>query len=143
MPIATITAGRNAIYKQFTDTWNAQTPPVPTIFYDDKQFDLPDGDTTWAFVMVRHDGSEQATLGEVGGRRFRRRGRVVVQVRTPTGLGLSTNDVYSKVALDAFEGVETAPDQVIFRNARLQEEGTDGAWFLTNVISEFEYDEVK
>lgn len=143
MPISTITAGRDAIYGQFTTAWNAQTPPVPTLFYDDKEFDIPDGNTSWAFIMVRHTASNQATLGEVGSRRFRRRGMVTVQIRTPTGLGLSSNDIFSKIALDAFEGVETAPDQVIFRNARIQEAGNDGAWFLTNVIADFEYDEVK
>lgn len=143
MPISTIEAGRDAIYNQFETVWNAQTPPVPIVFYDDLDFELPDGDTAWVFLMVRHVASNQATLGEVGSRRFRRRGMVVVQVRTPTGLGLSTNDTFSKIALDAFEGIETAPDQVIFRNARIQEEGNDGAWFLTNVIADFEYDEVK
>ena len=143
MPIATITAGRDAIYLAFETAWNAQTPPVPTLFYDDKEFDLPDGDTPWAFMMVRHVTSTQETLGEIGGRRFRRKGLVTIQVRTPTGLGLSTNDIFSKIALDAFEGIETEPDQVIFRRARLQEVGNDGAWFLTNVMADFEYDEVK
>jgi len=143
MPIATITAGRDAIYLQFETAWNAQTPPVPILLYDDKEFDLPDGDIPWAFIMVRHVTGTQETLGEIGGRRFRRKGIVTVQVRTPTGLGLSTNDIFSKIALDAFEGIETAPDQVIFRRARLQEVGNDGAWFLTNVMADFEYDEVK
>ncbi len=96
MPVSSITEARDAIYLQFETVWNAQTPPVPTLFYDDKEFDIPDGDTPWAFLMVRHAFSDQATLGEIGNRRFRRKGTVTVQVRTPTGLGLSTNDTLVK-----------------------------------------------
>lgn len=143
MPISTFSDARDAIYLQFETVWNAQTPPVPPILYDDLNFETPDGDVAWVFLMVRHTASSQETLGETGSRRFRRRGIVIVQVRTPTGLGLSTNDIFSKIALDAFEGIETAPDEVIFRNVRLQEVGNDGAWFLSNVMADFEYDEVK
>jgi hypothetical protein len=46
------------------------------------------------------------------------------------------------VAKDAFQGVETAPDAVTFRNVRINEGGQDGSWTITSIIADFEWDEI-
>ncbi len=144
MPLASLTAARDAILTLFKVAWDAQTPPVPKLLNDDVKDDLPAGTFPWARIIVRHNTGFQATLaGETGNRRFRRLGLVTVQIFTPYGDGLDLNDALAKVAVDAFEGKSTAADEVLFRNVRSNEVGQDGNWFQTNVFAEFEYDEVK
>lgn len=144
MPISSITDARDEIISHFSTAWAAQPPPVPALFYTDVTQELPDEDT-WASIRVQHDDSDSATVGgETGNRRFRRIGTVTVEIRAlADNEGLSTADALAKVALDAFEGQKTAEDRIHFRNSRIQEVGHDGPWFQINVVSGFEYDEVK
>lgn len=142
MPIATLTAARDLILDHFTTAWNAQTPPVPLLLYDDRHRDLPANDP-YARITVRHNVMDQRTMGNTGNRRFRRFGVITVQIFALSNQGLATADVFGKVALDAFEGSSTAPDEIHFRNVRVNEVGEDGPWFQVNVIADFDYDEIK
>ena len=54
MPIATIAAARDEILLHFTTAWNAGTPPIPLLLYDDKVRDLPD-DAPYARIVVTHN----------------------------------------------------------------------------------------
>lgn len=144
MPLASIAAARDAMLTIFKTAWDGQTPPVPLVIYDDTTQEVPSGDTPWCRVTIRHNISGRATVGgEVGARRFRRVGVLTVQIFTPTGEGLSNADIFAKVALDAFEGNSTGSDAIEFRNVTVNEVGRDGPWYQTNVLTEFEYDEVK
>lgn len=144
MPISDIALARDAIISLFKTAWEAQTPPVPTLFFEDIHFDRQDTNTVWARIIVRHTTGFQATLSTgSGNRRFRRLGLVNVEIYTPPGSGLTEADKFAKVALDAFEGNSTALDAVVFRNVRVNELGQTGQWYQTNVICEFDYDEVK
>lgn len=144
MPIDTIAEARDEILTHFTTAWNAGTPPVPLLMYDDKHRDPPDN-APYARITVKHNLFTQATVGGkgTGGQRFRRFGIVTVQVFTLSGDGLTNADVLVDLALDAFEGQSTGSDRIEFRNARANEIGEDGPWFQTNVIAEFDYDRVK
>lgn len=144
MPVSSFSDARNAVMDKFTTAWNAQADP-PVLLYEDvhTEDDRPTGDSPWAWVQMRHLTGDQATLGEVGNRRFERRGLITVEIYVPAGLGLTTADDLSKVAQDAFEGQETAPDAVLFRNVRMNEVGRNGPWFQVNVLAEFDYQEVK
>ena len=145
MPISTFSEARDAILTQFKTVWDTQTPPIAKLLWQDVDDEVPSGTESWARVTVVHNQGRQATVGgETGNRRFRRFGVVTVQVFTPIDDGLTKNDELAKLANDAFEG-QTAGggDRVEFRNVRSNEIGPDGAWFQTNVIAEFEYDEVK
>ena len=147
MPINTITAARDELLLHFTNAWNAQTPPIPLLLYDDKHRDLPD-DAPYARITINHNIFKQVTLGGKisqggSGRRFRRFGIVTVQIFTVSGDGLTGGDVLAQLALDAFEGENTGSDRIEFRNARIEEVGEDGPWLQTNVIAEFLYDRVK
>ena len=143
MPFSSLTAARNAILIHFKTAWDAQTPPIPPVIYDDVAQEPPADGSVWVRVSVKHSANGQQTLGAQGNRRFGRIGIVVVQVFTPYGGGLTANDIFAKVAVDAFEGKSTAPDAVTFSNVRSNEIGQSGDWFQTNVIAEFEYDEIK
>ena len=62
---------------------------------------------------------------------------------TPAGKGLTDDYVFATVLVNAFEGVRSGTDGVSFRRSRVEEIGTRQAWFQTNFITEFEYDEIK
>lgn len=99
--------------------------------------------TPWARAVLRHATSRQATLSGVSGqRRFRRTGSLVVQIFQPSGEGLVGNPDLARIVQDAFEGAVT-PGGVIVRSVVVNEVGPDGAWFQTNVVVSFEYDEIK
>jgi hypothetical protein len=142
MPVATLVAARNLVMSHFKTLWDAQTPPVPLLIYDDRHQDLP-ANAPFARIAMRHGPMDQRTFGNTGNRRFRRFGIITVQIFALANQGLATADLYAKVALDAFEGQNTAPDEIHFRNTRVNEIGQDGPWFQINVISEFDYDELK
>lgn len=144
MPISSIVTARDEILLHFTTKWNAGTPPIPLLLYDDKHTDLPD-DAPYARVTVQHTITPQVTVGGkgTGGQRFRRFGLVTVQIFTPSGDGLTNSDVLVDLAVDAFEGENTGSDRVEFRNVRANEVDQDGPWNQNNVIAEFTYDRVK
>ena len=147
MPIATIEEGRDEILDHITTAWNAQTPPIPRLLYDDKPRDLPPNNP-YARVTVQHNTSTQTTLGGKpsqggAGRRFRRFGIVTVQVFTPFGDGLTSGDPLVDLLVDALEGEDTGSDRVEFHNVSATEVGHNGVWHQTNVTAEFRYDRVK
>jgi len=147
---ATILTARDDIIGLFRTAWLADaTSAGVALLYWDVPASVPtakdaDGNMLpWARITVRHLTGEQATLSnESGVRRWRRTGIVTVQVFTAFGTGLSTNDELSMIAARAFEGASTSSG-VWFRNVSVQEIGQDEAWFQTNVVAEFEYDEVR
>lgn len=144
MPIATIKEARNEMMDHFTTAWNAQTPPVPLLLYADKKKPVPETAIPWARIAVTHVDRDRVTIGgETGGTRFRAIGLITVEVYSVYGTGLTNNDDFVNVVIDAFEGQNTGLDRVTFRNVRNEEIGVDGPWFQTNVIAEFEYDIVK
>jgi len=147
MPVSTIAAARDEILLHFTDKWDAGTPPIPLLLYDDKKKDLPN-DAPYARITIKHNVFPQVTIGATvakggNGVRFRRFGLVTVQVFEISGDGLTASDTLVDLALDAFEGEKTGLDRIEFRNVRANEIGQDGPWFQTNIISEFTYDRVK
>jgi hypothetical protein len=147
MALLTIAEARDEILLHFTTKWNAGTPPIPLLLYDDRHRDLPT-DAPYARIIVKHNTGGQATIGATvakggNGVRFRQFGIVTAQVFTVSGDGLTASDDLVELALNAFEGEKTGLDRIEFRNARPNEIGQDGPWFQTNVIAEFEYDRLK
>jgi len=147
MPINTRAEARDELLLHFTTKWNAGTPPIPLLLYDDKHRDLPT-DAPYARITIKHNISPQVTIGASvaqggNGVRFRRFGLVTVQVFEISGDGLTGADVLVDLALDAFEGEKTGLDRIEFRNANAEEIGEDGPWYHTNVTAEFVYDRVK
>lgn len=147
MPFNNQGEARDAINALFNAAWIAQASPPPLLYDDVEPPDdgpkVPDGRTPFARIIVRHNIASQATLGEEGNRRFRRFGIVTVQIFSISGKGLTTNDQFVTIAVDAFEGKSTGADEVEFKNVTPKEIGRDGNYFQTNVIAEFEYDVIK
>ena len=93
-------------------------------------------------MLVELTNEVQKSLGEVGNRRFRVYGMVMVQVFTKYGTGQVTADLISGVVKGAFRGVNTGADAITFRNARVVDVGHSGPYLQTNVFAEFDYDEI-
>ena len=148
MPVTPFEARREIyeLLKAVTDTIADLGTASANVIWDDTRKEIPDGTDpapTWARVQVRHVTAEQATLADAtfGVRRYTNRGIVTVQLFTAGGRdGLKTADPIVTSIKGAFQGVST-PNGVWFRNVRTNEVGTDGPWFQTNILADFEYDE--
>jgi len=128
----------------FKTAWDT-TPYATRVFYDNvSNAEIPPtGRLPWARVSVRHIEGNQATLaGVIGERRFRRSGFVNISIFQPAGGGLPGSLDLPTIVRDAYEGVST-PNGAWFRNVRINEVGVDGEWFVTNVIADFSYDEIR
>lgn len=147
---ATITTARDEMLSAFIDTWGADpssssvqvlyenVPGEPPTEVDPATGKLP----PYVRVSVRHFTGGQTTLsGAVGTRTFRRDGLVTIQIFTPTGDGFVMSDTLVPIAKRAYEGKATASG-IWFRNVRNTEVGTSGAWFQTNILADFTYDEI-
>lgn len=96
----------------------------------------------WIKVEVRHVLGGQSTLsGPTGGNRTTRRGIATVKFYEGFGSGLTQTDKLARVIERAFLGKSTT-NGVWFRRVRTMEFGKDGSWFRTDVLAEFEYDDV-
>lgn len=105
----------------------------------------PPGDDPWAAIVVRHATGNQRTLtGAFGTQRYGREGVVTVSIFQRQGTGTfrdSGTDIVSSIR-DAFEGTTTAQG-VIFTNVRINEVGPSGLFYQTNVLADFDYDQIR
>lgn len=124
------------------NSWQVDWEDVPK--KDAGVFPPTDPTVTWCRPRVRHVTGGQRTLGNVSGkRRFGRLGVMTVQVFTERGTGLSNAHANAKLLSDALEKAVPDSTGVWTRNTALNEIGPDGAYYLINVTTEFNYDEVK
>jgi hypothetical protein len=121
-----------------------QSPP-PILWEGSEPGAPPDQAAGWARVTVLHATGQQATLAnDVGCRRFRRDGTIIVQCFAPRGKrGLTLAEALATVAKDAFEGKHSPNGEAWFSNATIHEVGPDKGWFQVNASIQFQYDEVK
>lgn len=140
---------RDEILGLFNAAWTANAGAVnggtvPQVAWPGVNAEVPDPEAAHVRVFLRHVDGRQVTFGQVGQRRFNRKGLVTIQVFTPnakrTGLSLAEN--LATIARDAYEGIGTASG-IWFRNVRIQEVGPDNGLYQMNVVAEFEYDELK
>lgn len=104
-----------------------------------------EGDEPWLRVYVRHNDSEQRSLGEPGCRIFTRTGMIGVDIFTPLNTGLKLPYLLGIVSKRAFEGKRGygTGSGIIFRSVRLRErDNYQKRWAHTSVQADFEYDEV-
>lgn len=98
----------------------------------------------WGKGFIRHAAGGMASLtSETGKRRYRRTGTIVIQIFSPAGEGRTRNRVIAPVARDAYEAAQSTTLGIEYRNARIEDLGEDGTWYQSNVLVDFEYDEVK
>lgn len=140
--MTTIAQAREAMYQAFVDVWDPVGGPLKSAYtFDNEQFDPPT-DASWVRMTVRHNDSDQNTLGRKGNRKFGRPGSVLIQVFTPTDTGRSV-DALADDARDIFEGNALAGTTVRFYGATVREAGKDGKWDLTIVEAPFDYEQTK
>lgn len=144
MTVSTIAQARNEMLAVLKTAWEAGTESaeLPMLYWDRAQDPPTEG--SWARATVQHSTGRQATLsGATGERRFRSTGIITVQLFTVSDDGLVLSDALVQIVKNAFAGVTTSPGGVHLRNVRPREIGHDGIWFNTNVLADFEYDEVR
>lgn len=141
--MTTVSQAREAIYQAFVDAWDPPGGPLKSAYtFDNEQFDPPTS-AAWVRLTVRHNDSDQTTLGRQGNRKFGRPGSVLVQVFLPTDTGRASADSLADDARDIFEGTSLAGTTVRFYGATVREAGKDGKWDLTIVEAPFDYEQTK
>lgn len=112
------------------------------LLWTDLPSDVPPSKAVWGRAILRHEGGGQASLANANGRRrWERVGTLFVQVFAPVGDGSKQGYRTAQVLVDAFQDIKSSP--VWYRNARLNEVGTSGAFEQINVMVNFSYDEVR
>jgi hypothetical protein len=111
--------------------------------YTDVPATPPDSNSVWARAILRHATGAQASLsGPINGAtRWNNGGTVFIQVFGPVGDGSSAAYDAAKIVADAYKGARNL--SVWFRNVRINEVGTRGAFEQINVLADFSYDEIR
>ncbi|MHA1859162.1 MAG: phage tail terminator-like protein [Candidatus Thorarchaeota archaeon] len=130
---------RNIMYQAFIDGWDPSAPAVPYCFANE-DFDAKDL-LEYVRVSVRHGQGGQWTLGQEGGRVYRRRGVAYVEVYSPVDRGLLRLDELTQAARGIFEGKNLS--QVCFNDGQILELPAEGKWARGDVSVAFTYDETK
>lgn len=138
MPYTSYADAEDAMLTQFKTAWDAQSMPVPTVIYDDTLEDPPDGGTEYARVYVRNNIARASAIGNT---RFRHWGILFVEVYTKPGDGKARNQELGMVVVHAFQGKNTGPDGVWYRDVSYREQGQDKGYFKGIVQAAFQWDE--
>lgn len=140
--MTTFAEARDDVIGLLKTVWDAGASGK-TMLYTAHPEKPPVADDAWAHCSVQHTDSQTYTLGgETGNRRFRRQGTLFVSLYAPVGDGFTSADTLAKVVADGLEGKSTT-NGVLIRSVRMQEQGVDGAFEVTNLSADFEYYEVK
>lgn len=138
----TYVEARDEMFTMVNDAWTASPISKNDLFWDAVPKDRPTDQLPWAVVYLRHATGGQRTLGGVGFREFERLGVVIVTIFVPIGNGLSESYALATVLSDAFEG-QASPGGIWFRDAAIQEIGSDGDFYQVNFTVNFTYSEIK
>ena len=132
----TFDEARDAILAVFEAAW---TPRVAV--YTDVPGDVPKAAVVWARPTIRHVIGRQGSLtGALGTIRWERKGFIWVQVFSPVGDGGKAGYDAAQVLVNAYQA---ARGSVWYRNVRMNEAGTDGAFERFDVKADFEYGDVR
>jgi len=97
--------------------------------------------SSWIRLSIRHTTASQWTLGQIGNRKFQRKGLIIGQIFTPLNIGRQLSDQLVQRFKDVFEGVNF--DAVECYTANVKEMVTEGLWFPVAVQVDFNYNELK
>lgn len=131
----------DAAFGIFSEAWADLAYPVMWPGKSNDVVDIALIKTPWVFAKIRHGDGRLITAGGFDGTGiWQRRAQVIFEVYALSGGG--TDQAYILARLIEMAFVRKNRDGVNFRGIRIQEEGTQGNWFLVNVTVDFEYDEV-
>ncbi len=129
----------DVIFGIFKDVWDLTGFDA---VYDDKPGQKPVTETVWARATVQHSTGRQSSLaGALATRRYTETGTVTVQVFAPIGAGRTECYQAAERVRDAYRDARNP--EVWFRNARIVEAGSEGAFTQINVLATFSYDQVR
>lgn len=150
--MTTYTQAVDAMFKLFNDAWSAgasaivgSVPPIRWQGVEGRDKPLPN--SYWCRVSTQNVLERQTThktgvaIGE--NRRYTSSGLLFVQLFCP----MSSADAMDKgrqlatLARDAFRG-KTTPNDVWFRNARINELPPEESFYRFNIVVEYEYDDI-
>lgn len=130
---------RTAIQRRFLVDYEGVFP----ISLDNQGFSVPKGDTPlWTRLNVTFTPGADVTLGRKTNRRFTRAGILIIQVFTAAESATLLNDQRAQEFLDVYDG-ETLTSDLWFVEGGIRTAGTDGKWYLQNVVLPFRYSEKK
>jgi hypothetical protein len=140
-----IDAAALAIVNAWNTAWTALYGDPPSIPYvlDDEQFSEPNPSSSWVRFAIRHQISNQISLGSP--MRFERRGILFVQLFTPIDQGRNALDVLVRQTIDAMEKqtIGSISDCITTIAATAREVPTTGEWAQASVTVPFYYWETK
>lgn len=118
---------------------------APEIKWQGRGGDLPFTEGQPAITWnAMHSRERQAALSDdIGNRLYEPHGLIVMQSRGAliNGNGFEVAERLAIIAKEAYRAKSTS-NCIWFRNARIQEVGSDAGWYLFNTYVEFEYNEV-
>jgi hypothetical protein len=134
----TFTEARDELSAFVLAAWNTATSSAP-LEYDNLDSQRPKTPALWGRLHIRKFQGTRASLGS--GHRFRRPGRVFVQIFAPVGTGMESLDQVSNALVEAFEDAG-AIGNIWFRDAGAREVGMDSEYSQVNVEVDFTFDRV-
>jgi hypothetical protein len=145
---ATIEQARDDLYGVVQTFWDGEVTAPVDILYEDVAGARPverssaDLVLPYARVSIRHSFGHQSGLSGGGGsRKYTNVGMLIIELWYPQGKGFGEVDLFAQLLIDALRGVSTT-NGVWTRNVRMIEIAQSGIWFQTNVLADFEYDQV-
>lgn len=131
---------RNLILQLYLDEFSGTFP----IALPNQPFEPPEPaeGIKWVQLDVRFTFGGQDTLGAVGKRKFTSGGLIIVQVRTPNGDATNTNDILAKQSLDLLDSIRLNSN-LWTSGGRVITVGTDGEWYLQNVLIDLQFEETR
>lgn len=135
----TFDEARDIILGFFKAAWDPKGFPA---VWTDVPGSAPTSETVWARATIRHATGRQASLSDdQGAKRWSRTGTVYIQVFAPVGDGSKAGYDAAQLVVDAFQAARHP--NVWFRDVRMSEAGTSGAFEQLNVLATFSYDDVR
>lgn len=113
-----------------------------TAIYTDVAGSKPTVQEPWARVTVRHALGAQASLSDENGLKvYTQTGTIFIQLFAPQGVGQVTCRDLAQPLLVAYS--KNGGGSVWYRNQRMKEIGSDGAFDNSNVLIDFTYDDLR
>lgn len=123
------------------DAWGGAGYATNNIRWKDVAGDVPTEDFIWCRVTIKHSESPQTSFGDdtSNAKRYSNEGTVFVQCFAPVGSGMEAARTIAEIVVKGYRNSRHA--DVWFRNARMKEVGTSGAFEQINVLTDFTYDD--
>lgn len=112
-------------------------------------FELPNekGNTpasgSWIRFTVFEDDSEQTTLGQIGNRKFKRAGMILINIFTIMNIGVKESNTLADELRAIFEGVSFGGVRCYNAVARDIGDSDQGSWYQVNLEIDYDYDQIK